>query len=450
MIDNAVLAVGNLLGEGNLLQALNRPRYWIHALGTPLILPIVIEIGAACGLTWCAQRRRWWLGVTAAFIMFGLWFDIVRQRLEFTTKGGVARYSNDVISGPPVNAVAANILAIAVGVMIWQKGHRATMAIFSFLMLVGAGAGVSIPVVGNLAECIFVLALLAGMQSATGHDVPARAWRANPNTSLHIPWTAMALVVLSSLAGLIVIGSNVKVEYGPVPVLVGLACFAGLLLCVGVGGVKRETLSTIGKGDATFARATRFGSALFFAIDAVLLIPGNIIGRRFGVGIGAARLLVLAIALALVWPTVIRFLFGDTPPLRRSAVVAAMIATLVGVVSLSLANREWADSGDLLRYGSSGIFTPGLVAVVLVAGIMLASAVSALTSRSRPVGVSLLTALFAGLSVLGALWAGHNNPGVLVLAEGALMISLAVSEAAWVYPAAVSRAKSTSPALVGL
>jgi ABC-type branched-subunit amino acid transport system ATPase component/branched-subunit amino acid ABC-type transport system permease component len=449
MIDNAILAVGNLLGEGSLLQALNRPRYWIHALGTPLILPIVIEIGAACGLTWCVQRRRWWQAVTGAFITFGVWFDIVRQRLEFTTKGGVARYANEVISGPPVNAIAANILAIAVGVMIWQKGHRATMAIFSILMLVGAGAGVSIPVVGNLAECIFVLALLAGMQSATGHDVPARAWRANPNTSLHIPWTPMALVVLGALTGLIVIGSNVKVDHGPVPILVGLGCFAGLLVCVGVAGVKRETLTMTENADATIARATRFGSALFFAIDAVLLIPGNVIGQRFGVGIGTARVVVLAIALALVWPTVIRFLFGDTPPLRRSAVVGAMLATFLGVLAISLANRTWSDSGHLLRHGASGMFTPGLVVLVAVAAVLLASAVSALTSRSRPVGVSLLTALFAGLSVLGALWAGHNNPGVLVLAEGALMISLAVSEAAWVYPAAMKRAKSASPALVG-
>ena len=36
--DNLAVAIGGLLDEGDTLQAINAPRYWLHALFTPLMM----------------------------------------------------------------------------------------------------------------------------------------------------------------------------------------------------------------------------------------------------------------------------------------------------------------------------------------------------------------------------------------------------------------------------
>ena len=61
--DNFVLGLGRFLGEGDLLKTLSYPRFWLHALLTPLMIMFV----------WYLLRRdgvKWAQGMTA-YAIFG-------------------------------------------------------------------------------------------------------------------------------------------------------------------------------------------------------------------------------------------------------------------------------------------------------------------------------------------------------------------------------------------
>ena len=59
--------------------------------------------------------------------------------MKFTTSGGVSRYSNDRLTGPPAGAIAVIVVVMTVAVMIWQRGYRPTMAVLTLLMALGSG-----------------------------------------------------------------------------------------------------------------------------------------------------------------------------------------------------------------------------------------------------------------------------------------------------------------------
>ncbi|MFD0593264.1 hypothetical protein ACFQZ4_12480 [Catellatospora coxensis] len=50
--DSGAVAVGRPLGFGAALEAVNAPRYWIHAVFTPLLVVAATALAARLGVTW--------------------------------------------------------------------------------------------------------------------------------------------------------------------------------------------------------------------------------------------------------------------------------------------------------------------------------------------------------------------------------------------------------------
>ena len=55
--DNVMIAFGHLIGFGDLLLALNYPRFCIHETVTPFLLVAIAALGSRAGFSWCGHRN---------------------------------------------------------------------------------------------------------------------------------------------------------------------------------------------------------------------------------------------------------------------------------------------------------------------------------------------------------------------------------------------------------
>ncbi len=427
--DNIVLGLGGLLGRGDLLRSLSVPRYWIHAIGTPLLILLVLEIGDRCGLSWAKRRRSAWVALAFVLIGFGLGHDGFGQKLTFTTDGGTARYANDAVTGPPTSAIAVIIVVLAVAVMIWQHGYSAMMAVCSLVMLVGAAAGATVPLIGNLAECFFVLALLAGMQASAGLRPKRRAGlpvKAGPPVrtvdvaGLSIPWTTTSVALLVTAIGSVYATANVRLEHGSAGTVLAFGCLAVLTLGAAyllstatLPGSRASSLATLG--------------LVLFAVDALVLLPGNIVGDVGWVeDLHSLRCGLVPFAAALLVPfvgSVSAATFG-APQHERFARMAGWAVLVSGFAVCALSNSTWTSSGFAARYAADGFATPGLLGLAVLSFLLIRTgrAIAARNARVSP--------LVFGLLALVATWGGQFNPLVLAIAPLALSGSLVTASMA--------------------
>jgi hypothetical protein len=158
--DNGIVALGSTIGAGDLLLALNLPRFVVHALVTPLL--IVFAAGAArdAGLAWArprAVRAGFWL-LTAALVVYGVVTELVGLTLVPGREGDALRYSA-AESALPVPAVATVVVLLVVGVALLVRARSGWMLLGAAVMF-AASAVPAVPLaVGNLGE----VALIAGL-----------------------------------------------------------------------------------------------------------------------------------------------------------------------------------------------------------------------------------------------------------------------------------------------
>lgn len=427
--DNVVLGLGGLLGRGDLLRALSVPRYWIHAIGTPLLILLVLEIGERCGLSWAKRRRGAWVVLAFVLIGFGLGHDGFGQKLQFTTDGGTARYANDAVTGPPTSAIAVIIIVLAVAVMIWQHGYSSMMAVCSLIMLVGAAVGATVPLIGNLAECSFVVALLAGMQAAAGLRPNRRAGlpdRAGPLVrsvdvaGLSIPWTTAGLALLVTAIGSVYATANVTLQHGSAATVLTFGCVA--VLTIGASYL----LSTATLPGSRAASMATLGLVLF-AVDALVLLPGNIVGDIGWLeGLHSLRCGLVSFAAAMLVPLVgsVSAATFDAPQHERFARVAGWALLFMGFAICALSTSRWTSSGYATRYAADGFAAPGLVGLAVVSLVLIRTgrAIASKTGKVSP--------MVFGVLALLASWGGQFNPLVLALAPLALAGSLVTASLA--------------------
>lgn len=166
--DNGMVAVGRLIGEGPLLEALNLTRFVVHALVTPLLIIVGFGLARRAGAGWA--QRRW---VHAAFcvlatllIGYGIVFELVGLELVPGGDGDAVSYSA-ADAAAPVPAITVIVVLIAVGIAIIRRGGL-WMTIGSVAMFVAAAIP-SLPlVVANAGEVALVVGLaLTGMLPPT-------------------------------------------------------------------------------------------------------------------------------------------------------------------------------------------------------------------------------------------------------------------------------------------
>lgn len=170
--DNLAIGAGAFLGAGALTQALNWPRYAIHALFTPTMMIAAFGALRRVGIQW-AQGRTVHLivcVVATALILLGSYTDILNLHLVPQTADGVLRYVNDFefIKGPPIPAVLTIIVVLVFGGFLWREIKWPWLFIGALLMFLGAGA-MRIPLAQNFGELAFAGSLVSTMIKTQQH-----------------------------------------------------------------------------------------------------------------------------------------------------------------------------------------------------------------------------------------------------------------------------------------
>ncbi|MFI6481801.1 hypothetical protein ACIBH1_27990 [Nonomuraea sp. NPDC050663] len=143
--DSAIIA----LGAG---ESLNFVRFAVHAVLTPLL------IGYVAMLHRVLVRTAW---IAAAALIVVDTVALADLRLEPRAWAGTLRYVS-AESSPPVAALITTAALLAAGVATWRR-HGSPWLFFSALfLLVASGAGVVVPILGNLGEAV----MLAGLWTA--------------------------------------------------------------------------------------------------------------------------------------------------------------------------------------------------------------------------------------------------------------------------------------------
>jgi len=160
--DNLVIGLGRFFGKGNLLLTLSYPRYWLHALTTPLLLLFGWNDYEK---TVHSTRAIWrWLAflLTAALI-FDEWCTTVRSiQLKPVRHGGILVYEQADGRDFPLMILFLLLYLGIIGFLLKKKVRFPWLLIGVFLMAAGGALSLwrnAFPAI-NLVELVFVLTLV--------------------------------------------------------------------------------------------------------------------------------------------------------------------------------------------------------------------------------------------------------------------------------------------------
>lgn len=193
--DNAIVALGRFIGEGNLLRDLNWPRFAAHALLTPLWIIAAGALARQAGLGWA--RSRWVMGAfcvlaTGLIVLLDI-PKLLTLQLHPACFADTVRYADSVSAsqlcsptqpvtaggGPPIAAIIAIVVLLVVSVLVWRKARWPWMFAGAVVMFLTAAAPPSLvgPGVGSMGEVGLGAALLATTWHLSRVVAPATALR---------------------------------------------------------------------------------------------------------------------------------------------------------------------------------------------------------------------------------------------------------------------------------
>lgn len=165
--DNLIIGFGSFIGEGELLKALNVPRFVIHAFFTPLIMIFGFGVARRVGIGF-AQSRNWHIAIcifTTLMVLLGIYEDLVKMNLVLKIEDGTMRYKNEP-SSFPIPAVVTIIVAMILGIFVWIKTKKPWYFLGSFLMFCLATSAQQFVWAGNLGEIFMNLGGIGGEKVA--------------------------------------------------------------------------------------------------------------------------------------------------------------------------------------------------------------------------------------------------------------------------------------------
>jgi hypothetical protein len=173
--DNLAVAVGRLLGFGGTLEAVSAPRFWIHALLTPLLIIACGMLAARLGVGWAASRPAAVAGgvLVVALIALGVVEDVAKLELAPTEYADLVRYTNEGSEGPPIPSIVTILVLFALGVAVWRTAGSPWLCLGSLTMFVAAAAGSSHVWVANLGELALQVSIVATLAAAARTRPPA-------------------------------------------------------------------------------------------------------------------------------------------------------------------------------------------------------------------------------------------------------------------------------------
>ena len=164
--DNAVIASGQLIGEGPVLEGLSFARFWIHAVATPTLVVWAWHAAKRSGAGWARGRPAalvaW--GAAAALVVLEYVTVLHGLRIEPNTEYGVLSYSNaDGAGGPPLMVLFVAAALLVASVVVWKRQKWVWLFVGTVLMLVGSA--VPIPVESGAVTNAFELVLLVSIMA---------------------------------------------------------------------------------------------------------------------------------------------------------------------------------------------------------------------------------------------------------------------------------------------
>lgn len=165
--DNGIIALGNTLGEGELLYVLTVGRFCIHFAVVPFLIWTSLKQADRAGYEWAKTAIvRWGFRILiGVLILSGFVTEVHGIELELMTVDGVLRYMlPDAIFTAIVPVVGA-LVAIVIGILLWRRigwpwMFWGTLAIFLAEGALRGTENVVLLVVQNGAEILYMLAYL--------------------------------------------------------------------------------------------------------------------------------------------------------------------------------------------------------------------------------------------------------------------------------------------------
>ena len=176
--DNLILALGNVLGAGDLLWALSLPRFVLHQLVLPWIILAMVELARQAGQGWAQPRGAFWGGVilSAVVMLAGVATRLATLTLAPAVMDGVVRYVAEGVSGPPIVSIVSIGFAGVVGLGFWRTNRWPWITVAVVLAFIGE----SIPdeawrrAVGSAFEVVLMAVLLLTQQRVDNGQLEQR------------------------------------------------------------------------------------------------------------------------------------------------------------------------------------------------------------------------------------------------------------------------------------
>jgi hypothetical protein len=164
--DNGVVAIGSLLGDGAVLQALSWPRFAGHALLTPIWIVTAVEYARRSGMERLGTRgwrvAQW--GLYGAMAAYGFVRSVVLLRMVPVQQADIFYYTNGGgFPGPPAPAIVMVLCVIAAGVVVMRSGAGRWMLLGGVFMFLAALVPTSLVGfwLGNTGEVVLAAAMVA-------------------------------------------------------------------------------------------------------------------------------------------------------------------------------------------------------------------------------------------------------------------------------------------------
>jgi len=163
--DNGIIAIGNLIGDGEVLMVLSSLRFWLHAFATPTLILVGYHILRSSGAKFANRSIT---SVVAWLITLGL---VIYQIVGFTLSEvknlkvieeyGVLRYMAEGHGGPPMMVIIVGLVLLFVSLIVLFKHKWVWLFVGTALLFVGQL--ISLPVesgaLTNVYELILILSI---------------------------------------------------------------------------------------------------------------------------------------------------------------------------------------------------------------------------------------------------------------------------------------------------
>ena len=175
--DCILIASGQWIGAGPLLETLNWPRFALHAVFTPLLMLAAWQIAAAARLEWTRSMALYaglWI-LIIGLSAYGIVFDLIGLQIQPACVGDTLRYTYSTPApqlctpeqvplpghGPPIPSILTAFVCLLAGISLWRQYRWAWLAAGSLgiFVLSGIPAASTGPVFGNGGEVLLQAAL---------------------------------------------------------------------------------------------------------------------------------------------------------------------------------------------------------------------------------------------------------------------------------------------------